>query len=267
MSNENSASRQFAVVTGGSNGIGFALAKQFAQNGFDLLIAAEPEGLQAAAESLKTSGAQVDSIAVNLAEYDGVEQLYSRIKAAGRPVDAIAINAGFGLGGDFTRETDLDKELTMIDLNVKSTVHLAKRVLPDMVARKSGKVLFTSSIAGIMPAPLEAVYGATKAFVLMFSEALHNELKDTGVTTTALMPGPTETNFFHRSEMDNTNVGGQKKDDPNEVAQQGFEGLMKGEAKVHAGSLKTRIQAAATEVLPDSFTAQQHRGMAEKAEK
>lgn len=256
------SSKQFAVVTGGSSGIGFELAKQFALNGFDVLIAAEPEGLGQAAQELQGLGGNVDSVAADLATYEGVEALYGRIQAAGRPIDAIAINAGVGVGGDF-RETALKEELNLINLNVVSTVHLAKRVVKDMAARGSGRVRFTSSIAALMPAPFEAVYGASKAFILSFSEALRNELKDTGVTVTALMPGPTETNFFQRADMDDTHVGTSKKDDPADVARQGFEALMEGKDKIIAGSLKTKIQGLASDILPDTVTAAQHRKMAE----
>ncbi len=254
--------RQFAVVTGASSGIGRELAKQFAQNGFDLLIAAEPDGLAQAAQNLQGLGAQVETIAVNLAEHDGVHQLYATIQAAGRPVDAIAINAGVGVGGDF-RQTDLAEELNLINLNVVSTVHLAKHMVQDMAARGQGRILFTASVASLMPAPFEAVYGASKAFILSFSEALRNELKDTGVTVTALLPGPTETNFFHRADMDDTMVGTSKKDDPADVARDGFEALMAGKDKVIAGSLKTKVQGVVSGLIPATASAEVHRKMSE----
>jgi short-subunit dehydrogenase len=200
---------------------------------------------------------------VDLATFDGVEELYAAIRESGRPVDAIAINAGRGIGGDFTRETDLRDELNVIDLNVTSTVHLAKLVLPDMVARDAGKVLFTSSVASMMPGTYQAVYNASKSFVQSFSEALRNELKDTDVTITALMPGPTDTQFFDRADMLDTRVGAGTKDDPATVAKQGFEALMKGKEKVVAGSVKTKVQGAASKIMPDSAKAQMHRKMAE----
>ncbi len=256
--------KQFAVVTGASNGIGFELAKQFAQNNFDLLIAAEPDNrLEAARNSLQAIGANVETIGVDLAQYDEVEKLYARIKSSGRPVDAIAFNAGVGIDGDFAQTTRLEDELNIINLNVTSTVHLAKRVLKDMSDRGSGRVLFTSSIAAIMPAPFEAVYGASKAFILSFSEALRNELKDTGVSITALLPGPTETDFFHRANMDDTKAGADPKDDPADVAKQGFEALMSGKDKIIAGSLKTKMQGLTADILPDTVTSQMHRGMSE----
>jgi len=258
-----SSTKPFAVVTGASNGIGYALATQFAQHGFDLLVAAEDAAIATAAHAFEGLGATVESLRVDLATYDGVEELYGKITASGRPLNAIAINAGGGVGGDFTRGTDLQAELKLIDLNVTSSVHLAKRVLPDMVGRGNGRVLFTSSIAATMPAPFEAVYGASKAFVLSFAEALRNELKDTGVSVTALMPGPTDTNFFHRAGMDDTKAGAGKKDDPAEVARQGFEALMAGKDHVVAGSLKSKLSGAANEVLPETAKAEAHRRLAE----
>ena len=254
--------KPLAVVTGGSNGIGYELAKQFAQNGFDLIIAAEPEGLAQAASNLQSLGASVETVATDLAEHEGVHVLYDKIKASGRPVDAIAINAGVGVGGDF-RETDLAEEINMINLNCISTVHLAKHMAQDMTARGSGRILFTASVASLMPAPFEAVYGASKAFIFSFSEALRNELKDTGVTVTALLPGPTETNFFHRADMDDTTVGVSKKDDPADVAKDGFEALMAGKDKVIAGSLKTKVQGVISELIPPTTSAEMHRKMSE----
>jgi short-subunit dehydrogenase len=269
---DNSLTRPLAVVTGASNGIGYELAKQFAQNGFDLLITATGPSINEAAQAFEELGAGVETVQADLATYDGVETLYNQIKATGRAVEAIcasqqrfaiAINAGVGVGGDFARETDLKDELNLINLNVVSSVHLAKRVVKDMVERGKGRILFTSSIAAIMPGPFEAVYAASKAFVHSFSEGLRNELKDTGVTVTALMPGPTDTNFFHRAGMDDTNVGANEKDDPAQVAKQGFEALMAGKDHIIAGSLKTKIQGNVSKVLPDTVNAELHRQLTE----
>jgi uncharacterized protein len=178
-------------------------------------------------------------------------------------VDAIAINAGVGVGGDFARETDLKDELNLINLNVVSTVHLAKRIVKDMVANGKGRILFTSSIAALMPAPFEAVYAASKAFVHSFAEGIRNELKDTGVTVTSLMPGPTDTNFFDRAGMDDTKVAQDKKDDPSEVAKQGFEALMAGKDSVIAGSLKTKIMGMGSRFMPETVSAELHRQLSE----
>ncbi len=199
-------------------------------------------------------------VQADLATYDGVEQAYAAA-ARGR-LDAVAINAGVGVSGPF-HETDLRDELRMIDLNVTSSVHLAKRAIPGMRARGEGRILFTSSIAALMPSPFEAVYGATKSFLYSFAEALRNELKDTGVTVTALLPGPTDTNFFERAGMQDTKAGSSKKDDPEQVARQGFEALMAGKDHVVAGSLKTKAQAAVVSQLPQTVKGEIHRGMSE----
>ena len=254
----------FAVVTGASSGIGFELARQFAENGFHLLVTAEDAEIEQAAAALRRDGKnEVIAVRADLATFNGVEEVYAAIMQTGRPVDAVALNAGRGIGGAFVSQTELRQELNVVDVNVKSTVHLAKRMLPDMVDRGSGRVLFTSSIASMMPGSYQAVYNASKSFVQSFAEALRNELRDTGVTVTSLMPGPTDTDFFHRAGMDDTPVGASEKDDPAVVAKQGFEALMKGEEKVIAGSLKTKVQGVASKVMPDRAKAAMHRKMAE----
>ena len=253
---------QLAVVTGASSLIGLELAKLFAEHGYDLVVVAEDSGLGAAADQLRSSGVMVESVQADLATQRGVEQLWERVRGLGRPVDAIAINAGVGVGGPFL-ETDLAKEINMINLNVTGAVHLSKLVVKDMAQRGEGKILITSSIAAEMPAPFEAVYGATKAFLLSFAEALRNELKDTRITITALQPGPTDTNFFHRAEMDDTKVGADKKDDPADVARDGFEALMAGKDHVVAGSLKNKLQSAMAQVTPETTKAEMHRKLSE----
>jgi short-subunit dehydrogenase len=256
---------KFAVVTGASSGIGLELARVFGQNGYDVLINSGSEKIEQAASDLRKLGIQVIPVESDLTTYDGVEKLWREIEAAGREIDAIAINAGVGVYGDFARESSLEDELKMIALNVTSTVHLAKRALNKMVRANRGKVLFTSSIAGIMPAPLDAVYGATKAFILSLGEALRNELKDTEVTVTVLQPGPTNTNFFRRAGMDHTKVGSEGKhtNDPAEVARQGFEALTAGKGHVFSESLKTKIQGEIGKFMPSSLTAEQHRKQVE----
>lgn len=258
-----SSNRPLAVVTGASRGIGLELAKQFAQHGFDLLICSDSPDINDAAETLRGMSGDVRAIEVDLATYDGVEKFYQAIQSTGRPVDSLALNAGVGAGGDFARQTDLQTELNLINLNVVSTVHLAKRVLADMVARNSGRILFTSSIAATMPGAFQAVYNASKAFVQSFAQAIRNELKDTGITITALQPGATETNFFHRAEMEDTKIGAGEKDDPAQVAEEGFQALMDGKDHVVAGSFKNKVQAVGGHVLPDPLVAQLHHNMAE----
>jgi len=260
---DTTSTRPLAVVTGASSGIGLELAKQFAAHDFDLLVAAEDERIAEVAAGIAASGVQAEAVRVDLATSTGVEELYSRIEATGRPVAALALNAGVGAGGAFATDTSLSDELRLIDLNVRSTVHLAKHVVRDMVARDEGRILFTSSIASTMPGAFQAVYNASKSFVQSFALALRNELKDTEVTITSLMPGPTDTEFFERADMEDTKVGAGDKDDPEDVARAGFEAMMNGKERAAAASLSTKLQARGSRLLPDSAKAELHRRMAE----
>ena len=250
--------RPLAVVTGASSGIGLELARIFAQEGYALVVNAEDAGIHDVAGQL--GGVSVEAVQADLATRAGCEELAGRV--AGRAVDALVLNAGVGVGGPFL-ETDLEAELKMIDLNVVSVVYLAKRLLPDMVARGHGRVLVTSSIAAQMPAPFEAVYAGTKAFELLFAEGIRNELKDTGVTVTALQPGPTETNFFHRAGMDDTRVGQSKKDDAAKVARDGYQAMIAGKDHVVGGALMNRIQSVLLEAMPETLKAAVHRKLSE----
>ena len=257
------ATRPLAMITGASSGIGYELAKVFAENGFALLINAEDAELETAERELRSAGADVEAVRADLTKPEEVERLYGRVAQDGRRIDTLVLNAGVGAGGEFARETDLDKELRLVDLNVRSTVHLAKLATRDMVARNEGRILFTSSIASTMPGSFQAVYNASKSFVQSFALAIRDELKDTDVTVTSLMPGPTETEFFERADMQDTKVGASDKDDPAQVARQGFEALMNGDERVVGGGLQTKAQAVANKVLPDSVKAGMHRKMAE----
>ncbi|HEY8474676.1 MAG TPA: SDR family NAD(P)-dependent oxidoreductase [Natronosporangium sp.] len=244
-------SRPLAVVTGASSGIGYALAEELGNRGFDLLVAAEHERIEPAASRLAVTGAAVEPVRVDLATFDGVEQLWERIRATGRPVEAVAINAGVGTHGEFARDTDLRDELNVIQLNVTSAVHLAKRVLPAMVEQRRGRLLFTSSVAATAPAPYQASYAASKAFIRSFAEALRAELKDTGVTVTALLPGPTETDFFERSGLAHSKLGRIGKDDPAEVARDGVAAMLAGDDQVVAGGARNKLQAAAARLVSE----------------
>jgi uncharacterized protein len=161
-------------------------------------------------------------VQADLATREGVDELWSRIESMGSPLDVACVNAGVGVGGLF-RDTDLDEELKMIALNCSGTIQLAKCLVEQMLRQGSGKILFTASIAGEMVAPREAVYAATKAFVLSFAHSLNYELRDANITVTALQPGPTDTDFLHRAGMDNTKVGreGKSESHPDDVARQG----------------------------------------------
>jgi len=254
-----SKTRSFAIVTGASSGIGYELAKLCAENDFDLLIAADEPEIHAAATSLRALGGAVDAVQADLATRAGVDKLYSA--AQGRPVDALLANAGRGLGHGFL-DQNIDEVQRVIDTNITGTVYLLHRVGNDMRARGQGRILITGSIAGFMPGTYQAVYNGTKAFLDSFSVALQHELKDSGVTVTCLMPGPTDTEFFERADMLDTKVGQQKKDDPADVARTGFDAMMKGETDVVSG-FKNKLQATMANVMPADAMAEQHRKMAE----
>jgi len=182
-----------------------------------------------------------------------------KLSGRGRPLDAAALNAGTGRSGRFV-DGDLEADLNIVDLNVRSTVHLAKFVLTDMAARGTGKVLLTSSIVAMMPGSFQTMYNASKSFIQSFAEALHDEMRDTDVTVTALMPGPTNTDFFRRTGMLDTAVGKMPfKDDPARMAQQGFDALMRGEQKVVAESTSTKLIGIVSRFLPDSVKAAANR--------
>ena len=255
-------SRQLALVTGASSGIGLELALQFADNNFDLILNAEDDAIEDAAARCRELGADAIAVRQDLRGAAGVEALYAAVVAVGRPLDAAALNAGVGRGGAFV-QTPLADLLEVVDLNVTSTVYLARLLLGDMVARSQGRMLFTSSIASTMPGSYEAIYNASKSFVQSLAEAIQVELEDTGVTVTSLMPGPTETNFFHRADMDDTRLGQSSKDDPADVARQAFEGLMAGEQRVVTTSFRTKAQELTAKVLPDRAKAKMHARLAE----
>jgi short-subunit dehydrogenase len=252
-----------AVVTGASNGIGLELAKVLATEGYDLIVCAESARLAEAVADLQALGANVTSVTADLATREGVDRLWEQVQAAGRPLDIACINAGVGVGGKFV-ETDLDEELNLIHLNCGHTVHFAKHVVRQMVPRGAGKILFTASIAGEMVAPREAVYAASKAFVLSFAHSLRYELKDTGVTVTALQPGPTDTDFFHRAGMDDTQAGseGKQESQPADVARQGYEALLAGKDHVYAASFKTKLEGALANFVPGELKGKMHDDMA-----
>lgn len=253
------ASRPYAIVTGASSGIGYDLAKCCAQGGFDLLIAADEPEINDVAQEIRGIGVDVSALRVDLADLVGVDQLYAA--TGGRPVDALLANAGHGLGQAFL-DQDFNDVIHVIDTNVTGTIYLIQKVAIDMRNRRSGRILITGSIAGFMPGAFHAVYNGTKAFIDSFSYALRNELKETGVTVTCLMPGVTDTRFFERAEMLDTQVAQQKKDDPLDVARAGYEAMMQGESDVVTG-WKNKLQAAIANVTPAEVLAEQHRKVAQ----
>jgi len=212
--------KKLALITGASNGIGLALAEEFAANGYDLVIVARDEKkLSVAGENLqKRFSVNVHVFSADLSEYDQITDLQTRINTVGLTPTALVINAGQGLGGAFIDGTVLETELRLIRLNVDAVVHLSKIFIPPLVEQGKGHVLITSSLSGSAPIPFEAVYGASKAFVNSFFYAIRNELMGSGLSMTLLMPGATETNFFKNAGQASTTVGSMKKDDPKEVA-------------------------------------------------
>jgi uncharacterized protein len=253
--------RQFAVVTGASTGIGLELARVCAREGFDLLIAAdEPEIEKAAAELRQEKGAgNVEILNIDLATTEGVDRLYQATN--GRPVDVLMANAGRGLGRAFL-DQDLARIREVIDTNITGTTCLLHRIGNDMRQRNQGRILITGSIAGFTPGSFQAVYNASKSYLNSLSFALREELRDSDVTVTCLMPGATETEFFKRADMMDTKVGTEAKDDAAMVAREGFDAMMKDKGDVVTG-LKNKVQSAAANVTPSEALAKQHRKMAE----
>jgi short-subunit dehydrogenase len=259
MPSPDTSRRSLALITGASSGIGYELAVCCARNHFDLLIAADDPALGEAAARLQGLGVNVESLLVDLATTDGVDALCAQLD--GRVPDVLMANAGHGLGKGFL-DQDFDEVRHVIDTNVTGTVYLIQRVGRDMRARVSGRILITGSIAGFIPGTYQAVYNGTKAFIDSFSFALREELKDTGVTVTCLMPGATETEFFERADLMDTRIGQSEKDDPADVAEAGFKAMMNGDGDVVSG-WRNKIQSAVANVTPAGILAGQHRKMTE----
>src|SRR5215210_6080206 len=232
MTQEASNTRPLAVVTGASTGIGYELARCCARNDFELIVAADEPQIKKAAEDFRALGNKVEWIEADLATIDGVESLYAAI--GGRPVDALLANAGRGLRDGFL-DQNFNDVIRVLDTNITGTIYLIQKVGRDMRVRNRGRILITGSIAGFAPGAFQAVYHGTKAFIDSFSFALRNELNDTGVTVTCLMPGATETEFFERADMEDTKVGQAKKDDPADVAKTGWDAMKDGKQSVVYG--------------------------------
>ncbi len=251
--------RPLAIVTGASAGIGYELAKLCAENGYDLIIAADEPAINEAAQAFRGLGVEVEAVEADLATLEGNDKLYAAAK--GRPVEVLLANAGHGLGKGFLDQIFNDVR-HVIDTNITGTIYLIQKIGRDMRARGQGRILITGSIAGFMPGTYQAVYNGTKAFIDSFSFAIRAELKDTGVTVTCLMPGATETDFFERADMLDTKVGQSKKDDPADVAKTGFDAMMRGDGDVVSG-WQNKLQSAIALITPAGVLAEQHRKMAE----
>ncbi len=253
--------RKLALVTGASTGIGFELASIAAEEGYDLLVAADEELINAAAADFGQHNIDVIPVEADLSSTSGVDHMLRRLD--GRPIDVLCANAGTGTGGAFLQQ-EFDSWEHAINTNITGTVYLLQEVLKQMLQRGEGKILVTGSIAGYIPGSFNAVYNATKAFIDNFTDALRNELNDQeGVTLTTLMPGATDTEFFARADMLDTKVGADdNKDDPAKVARDGWDAMMNGEDRIISG-WKNKLQVAASGVAPARVMAEMHRKMAE----
>ena len=250
--------RKFAIVTGASSGIGLELARLAAKDGYDLLVVADTPLVDASA-ALKDLGVEVRPVETDLSTGPGVDRLLDA--AGGRDIDLLCANAGHGLGHAFLDQAPREWR-HVIDTNITGTLLLIQKVAKEMVRRNEGRILVTGSIAGFLPGSFQAVYNGTKAFIDSFTEALRNELKDTNVTITNLMPGATETDFFERADMLDTKVGTQEKADPADVARDGWKALMAGKGHVVSG-WGNKLKVAVAHVTPAAMLAEQHRKEAE----
>ncbi|MFL5462768.1 MAG: SDR family NAD(P)-dependent oxidoreductase [Gemmatimonadaceae bacterium] len=252
----NGTQRKTALITGGSGGIGLELAKVLARKGFDLvLVARQRDTLEAAAGQLEgIHEVKVTAFAADLRRRESPEAIFDFLHNENIPVEILVNNAGFGLGGEFA-DTDLTRELEMIQVNIAALTHLTKLFLPAMIKRHSGHILNVASTAAFQPGPLMAVYYATKAYVLSFSEALAEELRNSGVSVTALCPGPTRTDFAATAEMTNSRLftafGAA---DAADVAEYGVDAMMHGR-RVAIPGIKNKIIAQANRFAPRTVSA------------
>lgn len=265
---ENGHTGETTLITGATSGIGLELARCFAKDGYNIiLVARTQEDLEKTAQELIAGyGVKAYGIAADLMKPGSAEKLFQEIKEEGIQIDVLVNDAGQGVWGKFT-ETDLQKELDIIQLNINATVILTKLFLQQMVARNSGKVLQLASTSSKAPTPLLSVYAGTKAFIYNFTQGLINELKDTNVTMTALLPGPTETDFFNKAGAENTVVYQETElADPADVAKDGYDALQKGESKIVSG-MKNKMEAALGNIMPDEAIAEKSRKQMEPSDK
>lgn len=257
--------KKYALVTGGTSGIGYELAKRLARDGNNLVIAARSEAdlERVADEFTQAFGVNVVTIPTDLFDPENAFSLYENIRSRGDiQVDILVNDAGQGQYGEFL-DTDIRRELMIINLNISSLVVLTKLFLRDMVGRGHGRILNLSSIASKLPGPWQSVYHATKAFVQSFTEAVRSEVKGTGVTLTALLPGATATDFFNKANMTESKVvKGKELDDPAKVAEDGYKAMMAGDDMIVSG-LKNKIKVASGNMMPDSMAADRMKKMQE----
>ena len=253
-----STQRPLALITGASSGIGLEMAKELKSRGYDLVITGSSERVDQAADELAAidPGATdlIEAVRADLTEYQGVEEVWAAVSALDRILDVAVLNAGMGIGGAAFKDTDLDDELRMIDLNVTSQVHLAKRVVQHMSANGGGRILFTSSVSATTPTPYEPVYGPTRSFIYSFANGLREELRGSGVSVTSLLPGATDSEFHSRAGMGNTHFGDNSwKNSRVDVARQGIEAMLKGHRFVIGGNKATKRAGLVNKFLPESL--------------
>jgi len=258
--------KNYALITGGTSGIGLELAKLFAKDGYNLVLVARNEAAlsKTASELKQLNDITVETISKDLFKPENTFELYQEIKSKNLQIDVLVNDAGQGQYGEFL-DSDIEREIDIINLNIVSLVILTKHFLTDMVARGTGKILNLSSLASKTPGPYQSVYHATKAFVQSFTEAIRSEVKDKGIVVTALLPGVTDTDFFNKADMlDSKAVQGEKAD-PADVAQDGYDALMNDDDKVVSG-FKNKMQAAMGNLMPDEMVAEQVKKQQEPVE-
>lgn len=258
---------KYALITGATSGIGYELAKLFAADGYNLIIVARTEEdlQQKATEFSQDHGIQVIPIAKDLFQPNAPFDLYDEIKGKGITIDVLVNDAGQGQYGLFV-ESDIHRLLEIIQLNVNALTVLTHLFLKDMVARNEGKILQLASIASELPGPWQAVYHATKAYVLHLTEGLIREVKDTNVTLTALQPGATDTDFFNKADMQDSKILDSKLSDPAKVAKDGYDALMSGDDKIVSG-FKNKVMVASSNIMPETAVAAQMDKMQEPKDK
>mgnify|MGYP003587347708 CR=1 FL=1 len=230
------------LITGASSGIGYEFAKIFAKNGDNIVITARrKENLDKIKEELSQFNVKIDTVVLDLSQKDGAKNLYNEIKSRGIVVDTLINNAGIGVYGKYI-DTDMDKEIQLVDLNVNSLLILTKLFLKDMVANNKGDILNVASIASFLPGPLMSVYYASKAFVLSFSESIRNEVSDTNVNISVLCPGPTSSEFEKSANSEDSALFSKSKVmTPLQVAEIGYKGLQKKKAIIITGGTNRLI--------------------------
>lgn len=246
----------YALVTGATSGIGYELAKLLAADGYNLVIVARNQGeLFKKEKELREYGVDVVSVSKNLFQSSDVYSLYAELNLNGISPEILINDAGQGVYGKF-EDTDIHREIDIINLNVISVVILTKLFIKDRLAKGNGKILNLSSIASKSPGPWHSVYHGTKAFIQSWSEAIREELKETGISVTTLLPGPTDTDFFNKANMNRSKILEDPENlaDPKDVATDGYKAMMNGDDKVISG-LNNKITVAMANMSTDSMGA------------